>query len=469
MTHLGALAKRLKRFQTLIFSMESLWIGAMILAFWHISPPIRDRYVFLLLFLIPLYTIRFFIHQRIFTRTPLDVLFLIFIIATVYNFHNAPLARADYWVLVCRPLLGILMVWHFVEHVRIHQHMRYLIVASVCITSLIGLVALVASQWTVSAKSDDLSFIIDFLPKLDNKQILPDMQLSFNPNEIAGALAYCCPFLLGVTLMSFRNLKEPAVRFEPIVRWIETWGALIGFLITFTALFLGQSRFALAGSLVGMFFVLLVALPNWRLRGIGVAIWGVIVIVEAMLVLNILPLNFAPNPEADIASASTEQSAGLSQRDTSSFNNRFDLWDRAIQMTLDYPTTGAGMSVYRAMVAREEYEIPSYVARGTVPPHAHNAFFQMGADFGVIGWFLFIGWYGVVAGMAIYTFRNKNLNFKIMTIAICASILGYMGYGIGDTITLWDRFAFVHWWFIGLMTALYYFAKHSPHITKLNN
>ncbi len=465
MTHILKFYKNTKNnTNQFLICLEGVWIASMILAFWHISPPIRDQYVFLLLFAIPIYTLRYIIHRRFFTHTPLDILFLIFAIVTIYNFNNAPLARADYWVIVCRPFLGIFIVWYFVEHVRHYQHMRYLIVVTIILASVIGLVALLASQWTISSKSDDFRFILDILPRLDHKAVLPDMQLSFNPNEIAGALAYCCPFLLAIGLGSFRTQTSATSRCEFVINWLERWGALIGFTIAFTALFLGQSRFALAGTFIGLFIVIITILPTWKFRTIGIGIWSLIVFIEILLVLNILPLNLAQSSESN----TSEPTVGLNQRDESSFTNRFALWDRAIQMTMDYPTTGAGMSVYRAMVTREDYIIASYANRGARPPHAHNALLQMGADLGVIGWALFIGWYGVVAGMAIYTIQNGNLKFTIMTITVTASILGYMGYGIGDTITLWDRFAFIHWWYIGLMTATYISAKRITN-NKLSN
>ena len=116
------------------------------------------------------------------------------------------------------------MIWHFVEHVRQHQHLRYLIAVTVILTSLIGFVALIASQWTVSAKSDDFSFFINLLPQLNHKEILPDMQLSFNPNEVAGALAYCCPFLLGTALMRFCDVEQPSIRFEGLYGGLKHGG-----------------------------------------------------------------------------------------------------------------------------------------------------------------------------------------------------------------------------------------------------
>ena len=113
------------------------------------------------------------------------------------------------------------------------------------------------------------------------------------------------------------------------------------------------------------------------------------------------------------------------------------------------------MSTYRAMVMREEYMIPLYEGRRFGPPHAHNAFFQLGADLGVMGLLLFIGWYGVIGWMVREIYRHTNVNARIMTIAITSGILSYMGYGMGDTITLWDRFAFLHWWFIALAVGIY--------------
>jgi len=439
----------------LMLSLEWVWIAIMLLSYWHISPPIRDNYVFILIFSIPIYLARFVIHRRIFTRTPLDLFLLIFVILTVYNFHNAPLARANYWVLVCRPLMGIFIIYYFVEHARIHGHTRYLIAVTVCLTTLIGVIALLSSQWTISTKSDDFAFIINLLPKLDHKSVLPDMQLSFNPNEIAGALAYCCPFLLSISLWRFRQEPDtPSSRLDVVVHVIERYVAPVGFVIAFSALFLGQSRFALAGTFVGLFIVLLVILPDWRKRAVGVSIWSVFVLLEIALVLNILPLDLSPPPSNPDETVTTN-TTGLNERDNRTLVARLDLWDRAIQMVIDYPDTGAGMSVYRAMVTRDEYAIPLYVEQDKRPPHAHNAFLQMGADLGVMGFVLFIGWYGIVVWMVVYCFRHSNLNSKIMSVAVAGSILSYMGYGIGDTITLWDRFAFMHWWFIALMAAIY--------------
>jgi len=453
------------KFANICLRFEWIWIAVMILAFWHHSPPIRDNYIFLLGFIFPIIVARYIVHGRFFTRTPLDIWFLIFIAVTIYNFYNAPLSRASYLVLVCRPLLGIFMIWYFAEHVRQHGHIRYLMIATILLGIVIGGVALVASQWDIVKKSSDFAFILTQLPKLDHRLILPDMQLSFNSNEIAGALAYFCSFLLAISLRTFVIQEIITTREERLTHWILRWGALLGFILSFSALMLGQSRFALGGVFIGLLIVILLVLPNWRLRMTGFSIWVIFLIIEIMIVTQMFPLNLSStiNTETPISEAIT-----LNERDERTLSTRFELWERALWMIRDYPTTGAGMSTYKALVMRDEYIIPYYEEKQFPPPHAHNIFFQWGADLGIAGLILFIGLYGIVGWMAIQIYRHENLNSKIMTIAITSSILSYMGYGIGDTITLWDRFAFLHWWFIALIIGIYTVRKYHPLISTNN-
>ena len=44
---------------------------------------------------------------------------------------------------------------------------------------------------------------------------------------------------------------------------------------------------------------------------------------------------------------------------------------------------------------------------------------------------------------------------RAVAVAVAAGLLAHMVYGMGDAITLWDRFAFGYWWMIGLAAAQY--------------
>jgi len=74
---------------------------------------------------------------------------------------------------------------------------------------------------------------------------------------------------------------------------------------------------------------------------------------------------------------------------------------------------------------------------------------------GVMGLFLFLAWYGTVAWMAVQSIRGENRHSRTMAVAIAAGIVAHMIYGLTDAVPFWDRLAFTHWWFIGLMTAVY--------------
>lgn len=444
----------------IILSFEWVLIAFMIVTFWMRSPPFRDQWLFLLGFMIPIYLARWMAYRRLWTRTPLDPLLVGFVLLTLYNFHNAPLARQSYLVLVCRPLLGIIIIQHFVEHVRHHGQMRYLQLMTILLAIGLGCLALVSTQWQTADKSELFTPIISILPILDFRQFLPDMQLSFNANEVAGALVYVCIFSLGTSLSSFvEGRADLSNRKDRVLHWMMRWGAMSGFLLTFSALLLGQSRFALAGLFVAGYMVIGFILPRWRWRVIGLIIWTGLLVVEMMIVTNFLPINF---PAGD-ASPSVESSGGdvatLNSRDERTLSTRFELWERALWMMRDYPLTGAGMSTYRALVMREDYMIPYYEGQQFGPPHAHNMVLQVGADLGIPGMLIYIGWYLVLFWMAIQVWRQSPISDKNMTICITGSILAGMGYGVGDAITLWDRFAFIHWWFMGLTVALYIYSR----------
>lgn len=437
----------------LLLRLEWVWIAVMIFAYWHISPPIRDRYVFLLVFALPFYGLRWLAQRRVFTGTALDLFLLLFVPISIYNFYAAPLPRNDYLVVACRYFLGIFMVFYFADHARQHQHSRYLMLATIGLGILISLVALTASQWTIiPGKLAPFRFMVDILPKLDPKQVLPDMMLSFNPNEIAGALSYFCPFMLAIAVGSFVAPNETEARpMPPVTASLLRWGSLLGFILSFTALILGQSRFALVGAWVALLIVLVMLLPGRRLKTIVIALWSLSVLLGILFVFNISPMDIASQTTATDDSSVVD----LSQRDEHSLFTRFEIWDRAVRMIRDYPATGSGISTYRSMVERGEYAVRHYAINNRILPHAHNIFLQMGADLGVMGLFLFLAWYGIVAFMAVQSFRSPSRHARITVIAVATGILAHMGYGIGDDIPFWSRFAFANWWFIALMTALY--------------
>jgi len=383
------------------------------LAFWHASPPIRDRWVWLLLLPVLFWSVRWLVTRRAALPPVLAVITLSFLALSAYNYEAAPLRRADYWVLVCRPLAGLWLIAATVQLVWHEQRLRWPL-AALGALAVVGLtLGLFATQW--SSKSAALDPITRALPRLDHRAFLPDAQLSFNPNEIAGALALLCPLMFGL-----------AYRQRGRVRWALA-AVGVGLL---EALLLGQSRFALAGVIVSLGVWVFFSLHGGA-RRTGVLALAALIALEAAIVSAV--------PRGDSGS---NGASPLAQRDIDSLQHRVDMIERSLQMLIDHPLTGVGMSMYRTAIRQPAYQIPAFEAQNFTAPHAHNLWAQMAADMGIPG----LLWYGTLHAWFVWMLRRiAQRGDRGLAAALGAAFLSYSIYGLGDAITLWDRLGFV-WW-----------------------
>lgn len=394
------------------------------LAFWHISPPIRDRWVWLLLLPLMFGVVRWVLARSLNTSAGLNqilIIFLIFLALSAFNFEAAPLRRQDYWVLVCRPLAGMWLVAATVQLVHLEGQLRWPLAALTAL-ALAGVgLGLFATQW--DGKSAALDPIIQALPRLNHRAFLPDAQLSFNPNEIAGALALLCPLMLGLAYWRRGSLRV-------------MWG-LIG-LGLLAALFLGQSRFALAGVGVSLGLCGLVLLRGTALRWAMLAL-GALLIVE-LLIIGAVP----GRPSA------ADAPIVLAGRDVDSVARRLDMIERSGQMLRDHPLTGVGMSMYRTAIRQPAYQIPAFEAQNFTAPHAHNLWAQMAADLGLPG----LVWYGLLHGWIAWMVWRVWRWDRRLACALGGAFLAYSVYGLGDAITLWDRLGFIWWALIAFIASV---------------
>jgi O-antigen ligase len=402
-------------------------------AFWHISPPIRDRYVWLMLLFVPLAALRLYFCRRLLTFHALLPLFVMFVLLSIANYYTAPYQRSDFLVLICRPLCGIWLVTTFLEVSRTWRSHTLPLLLTLALALVVALLGLTATQWT--SKSEAFAGLIALLPRLDHRAFLPDAQLSFNPNEIAGAIAWLCPLALGLAALPARQ------------RWWRAAFASAGLLLLL-ALFLGQSRFALAGVLGALGLLALCLTSGWRQAALLASIGG-LVVVQVLLVWRFPE---EPSPTAvDVPQ--------MSSRDLQSLNTRLQMWQRSLEMVVDYPLTGVGMSMYRTAIRTERYQIPYFESINFTAPHAHNEFLQIGADLGVGGWLWWLACAAVIMALLWRLYRLGPAEDRMLALALGAGFVAHLVYGMGDAITLWDRFAFVGWWLVALTVSASILAK----------
>lgn len=412
--------------------LEPILILYLIYIFWF---PDSNR-VWSLALALPLLVLRWIAYGRFLSATPLNGFLLIFLTLALFNIFFAPYSRGNTtltvpfsnttfsvpwaWVMIGRPLLGMIIYFVLVEHIR-HYGVKSSLVLTVLLGAIVAGLALVATQW--NAKSIRLAFIIDMLPEARDLSIAPG---GFNANEIAGAMAWLAPLTGALALYRWRPRILQA-------------GMIVTFVALMLALFLGQSRLALGGVFVALTGIVILLIRRGYKQWLAFAGLLLLAVAEGVLVFNI--------------GAPPAQAERLETRDEITVNRRLEMWEQAGRIMIDYPLTGVGMNMYRDARVRADYPVTTYERR--VLPHAHNEFFQIATDMGIPGLLVFIGIYGAAAYMVWQCWQSGNDAARIVGVATGAALLVHALYGLGDAVALWDRFAFVFWWVLGILGGQY--------------
>lgn len=395
----------------------------MVYAFWY---PYDTR-VWSLALLLPLGAARLVVHGRLFTRTPLDVALLAFLGLCALNVFAAPFTRG--FVMLGRPIMGMALLYGAVESARRAGSMDGLTRLTLAMGILLGVIALTTSQWT--EKSFHLMFLIHPLPDL---RALPVITGGFNVNEVGGALTWVTVFAAAIAVYAWRQPNTPQAA-------LLRAGGTAAFGLLGLALFLGQSRFAIFGVILALALVIVALIPAGRWR------WAALAALAAFTVVEIIVFTGFLLPAGPVNTA----------RDEESWTARLDVWGSAAAMIRDYPLTGVGMSMYRDGRVRALYPVPGYEQR--ILPHAHNEPLQVGADLGLPGLAVFFVWHGMLGWMLWQSWRRGDAFARAVVVGCAGGLLAHAFYGLGDAITLWDRFTFLYWWMVGLVAAQHYLLR----------
>jgi O-antigen ligase len=405
-----------------ILKLEPLLLGLLTVAMWFPSPT-RDHYVWVFLFFIPLLIVRWIVRGHIVTMTKLDGVLVAFFVLGILNLYLAPYTRG--FIMLARPLFGLLLYFAIVEAARQQkcsdQSINYITVLAV----VIAILAIFGTQW--NEKSFQFEGIVNALPTLESLTFLKEAGLSFNANEIAGAIAYVLPVMAGIAAYRWR-MKLPRV------------GVTLAFVVLFISLFLGQSRLTIIGVLLTLAIIIFTLIPRGRWQLFA---WG------ALAIVTILELTLIFNP------VSRQE---LGERDEDSLSGRFNIWSSALSIVHDYPYTGVGLNMFRDRRVLERYPVPRwYPSPGAtrILPHTHNELLQAATDMGIPGIVVFIGMYLVALYMLIQTWQHGDHYAKAVSVSAAMGLLAHAIFGVGDAITFWDRFAFLFWGVLGLLRAQY--------------
>ncbi len=389
-------------------------------AFFYPSPT-RDAWVGLMAGYPLIYGVRAALRQPIGLGHPAVLWGLAVMMLCVVNFSAAPYASRGV-ILLYRPLYGLGLMVMFIGWQMRGVPLRRQSALTGALVLLAMVAALTATTW--EGKAARFAALTDALPDTRAFDVWAG---GFNPNEIAGVLTWLLPWAV---VMALRACHWPAL-------------AHIGLGLTGmgmgTALVLGQSLSGMVGTAAGM----LLAITPRRVWG-----WAAMLLSLAILAGHLAILS-APAPSAALL-------AEWSGRpNITSLEHRGVMWERAAAMLRDHPLTGVGVALYRQL--RTEYPTPGF--EQALVPHPHNELLQFVTD---------LGWPGAAAWAVLYAaawaalrtaWRHPDRRPHVM--AAAAGLLAHAVYGLTDAIPIWDRWAFVGWWMLGLAAALSVTAKPS--------
>ncbi len=256
-----------------------------------------------------------------------------------------------------------------------------------------------------------LSALYDRIPHLGNP---------LNPNMMAGALVMLLPFPLagGLLLLRQRLSTLPTIRFSTAtVRALQLW-RVISIPVTVLvggALFFTQSRGAWLAT-GGVMFVIGVGFTPFFL---GVLLLPLL--VGGWLVWRGQWVGFLD------ALGTGGGIAGWDQR--------VEIWSRALYMLQDFPFTGTGANTYPLLV---NVLYPLFiVSPTTVIPHAHNLYLQVGIDLGLPGLIAFLSILLTVFFLAVRGVRvcADDPVRRVAVWAGMASLIAMMIHGMIDATT----------------------------------
>lgn len=463
--------------QHCLLIVEGLILFIITIAFWyHIDPnqTLRDGWFWLLWMAVPVFLVRLKLFGYLWTPTPLHNLLIIFILLAAFNFNQALYSRESFLAVMARPLLGMWIYIYLVELTKTTKNLKAVIVITLGMTFCLAILALTASQW-LETKTGVLWSMIEILPRFDYRAtataiegrycsplidmvhsyrcfnpgiMLRNSLLSFNVNEVAGALSWMIPVMAGLAFIPYKD--KDSQNFWLITRFI----ASILFVLLLIALIFGQSRFAILGVFSTLILGVIIFIPSktWRYATLGLI--AVVILIQAGILFNVF------TPTSDTGIDTTETAVGLSGRDSNSVATRIAIWQSSLQMMLDRPLSGVGVYMFRTAVSREPYQIEYYVENNIPsPPHAHNEWLNIGAEMGVLGLLVYVSWQLSIIYMVWYGWKNGDKQMKVVALASFGGLLAHAIYGLGDTIALWDRFQFILWWVVGLVGAQYVLAQ----------
>jgi len=255
-------------------------------------------------------------------------------------------------------------------------------------------------------------------------------------NQLAGTLLLVWPLSLGLVVWGWPGQPDQATLLKQAGRLIALILAVGGAAL----LLLTQSRLGWLGGLAGiggLFWLNWARQQTWT----RVRIWLIIAVVGTVFLMGMMPM---------IQRWVMTQATPGTTSPLETVAYRFEVWHYAIEAITNFPLTGTGLGTFRQVVLRL---YPITVFPHPDVSHAHNVFLQIALDTGLAGLVAYLALLSLtlVAG---WRWVCQSPPHELgMAVGVCACILAFHLFGLGDTIAPGAKPGLLFWWLMGLVAA----------------
>jgi putative inorganic carbon (HCO3(-)) transporter len=324
------------------------------------------------------------------------------------------------WVAVGQLGAGLVGYYAIVNWSRDRARLWWAVAALILLGLGLALIAPFAVDWFRDRKTFLPPALYGFFPLLFSDTI--------HPNVMAGSLATLMPLPLAL------SLGLPGVSRRQL--WLRG-GFLMICLFQFLILVLTRSRGGYIALAVGLWLTLWL---SDRRR------WA----ISLLLLVALLVVWLVSRPPVDTAAEFDPTRAAL---DASTWAFRQRVWHTALQLIGDFPFTGVGMGTFNDVAAL------LYGFYAPQNPQAHNLFFQVAVDLGLVGLISFFAILLLVLWTAFQAYRVfdslQEQTLRAVAIGGLSGVVATMAHGIVDSHTWGSKGAFIPWTVMGLIVALH--------------
>jgi len=218
-------------------------------------------------------------------------------------------------------------------------------------------------------------------------------------------------------------------------------------IILLICLVMAYSRGAWVGFVAGFLLMVFYAIKNYTLKikilclGAGICLLGIFLFLPQPMkakIKTISQFNFK------CKWAIGERIKSIFNMKQSSNAERFRLWKYSSRITRDYLLTGCGLNTYSVV-------IPHYTDPKDASIYAHNCFFQMAAETGLLGLFAFL-W--VLFRFFKMGFKNLNRTMNPLVLGLLTGILAFLVQSFFDVNLYALQLVVLFWFMLGLAVAV---------------